>query len=87
MWLQNFHALARETQRNKTPFAPNNICRGYYFQNKKTINMAANAGNQRIIPLEEGWNDEIKAKVRRLHHIAGSCFVLGRIFIVCVARS
>lgn len=26
--------------------------------------MAANAGNQRIIPLEEGWNDEIKAKVR-----------------------
>mmetsp|Transcript_22281 Transcript_22281/g.55184 ORF Transcript_22281/g.55184 Transcript_22281/m.55184 type:complete len:741 (+) Transcript_22281:94-2316(+) len=24
--------------------------------------MAANAGNQRIIPLEEGWNDEIKAK-------------------------
>ena len=27
--------------------------------------MAATAGNQRIIPLEEGWNDEIKAKVRR----------------------
>jgi hypothetical protein len=27
--------------------------------------MAGNAGNnQRIIPLEEGWNDEIKAKVR-----------------------
>lgn len=26
--------------------------------------MAANLGNQRIIPLEEGWNDEIKAKVR-----------------------
>ena len=25
----------------------------------------ANAGNQRIIPLEEGWNDEIKAKVRK----------------------
>lgn len=26
--------------------------------------MAGNAGgNQRIIPLEEGWNDEIKAKV------------------------
>jgi len=25
--------------------------------------MAATAGNQRIIPLEEGWNDEIKAKV------------------------
>jgi len=24
--------------------------------------MAGNAGNQRIIPLEEGWNDEIKAK-------------------------
>ena len=23
----------------------------------------ANSGNQRIIPLEEGWNDEIKAKV------------------------
>lgn len=26
--------------------------------------MAGNASNQRIIPLEEGWNDEIKAKVR-----------------------
>jgi len=26
--------------------------------------MSGNAGNQRIIPLEEGWNDEIKAKVR-----------------------
>ena len=25
--------------------------------------MASTAGNQRIIPLEEGWNDEIKAKV------------------------
>ena len=25
--------------------------------------MASNAGNQRIIPLEEGWNQEIKAKV------------------------
>jgi len=25
--------------------------------------MAAAASNQRIIPLEEGWNDEIKAKV------------------------
>lgn len=24
-----------------------------------------NASNQRIIPLEEGWNDEIKAKVRK----------------------
>jgi len=24
--------------------------------------MSGNAGNQRIIPLEEGWNDEIKAK-------------------------
>ena len=32
----------------------------------KYITMAANAGNQRIIPLEEGWNDEIKAKVRRV---------------------
>jgi hypothetical protein len=27
--------------------------------------MAGNASNQRIIPLEEGWNDEIKAKVRK----------------------
>ena len=27
--------------------------------------MAGNAGNnQRIIPLDEGWDDEIKAKVR-----------------------
>jgi hypothetical protein len=26
--------------------------------------MAGNASNQRIIPLDEGWNDEIKAKVR-----------------------
>jgi hypothetical protein len=30
--------------------------------------MAGNAGNQRIIPLEEGWNDEIKAKVRTVKH-------------------
>jgi hypothetical protein len=28
--------------------------------------MAGNASNQRIIPLEEGWNDEIKAKVSKL---------------------
>jgi hypothetical protein len=28
--------------------------------------MAGNAGNnQRIIPLDEGWDDEIKAKVRK----------------------
>jgi hypothetical protein len=26
--------------------------------------MAGSANSQRIIPLEEGWNDEIKAKVR-----------------------
>ena len=26
--------------------------------------MAGNANNQRLIPLEEGWNQEIKAKVR-----------------------
>ena len=38
--------------------------------------MAANAGNQRIIPLEEGWNDEIKAKVRQRKHKQGSGFVL-----------
>ncbi len=28
--------------------------------------MSGSAGNQRIIPLEEGWNDEIKAKVRTM---------------------
>ena len=33
--------------------------------------MAATAGNQRIIPLEEGWNDEIKAKVRRKQQSIG----------------
>lgn len=50
--------------------------------------MAANTGNQRIIPLEEGWNDEIKAKVRteqfRCHTIfqissgffRGACLVI-----------
>ena len=27
--------------------------------------MANYQNNQRIIPLEEGWNDEIKAKVRQ----------------------
>lgn len=27
--------------------------------------MAGNAANQRIIPLEEGWDQEIKAKVRK----------------------
>jgi hypothetical protein len=32
--------------------------------------MAANIGNQRIIPLEEGWNDEIKAKVSQCHAAA-----------------
>jgi hypothetical protein len=30
---------------------------------QSTITMTANIGNQRIIPLDEGWNDEIKAKV------------------------
>ena len=30
--------------------------------------MASNASNQRIIPLEEGWNQEIKAKVRLYIH-------------------
>ena len=41
--------------------------------------MAGNAGNnQRIIPLDEGWDDEIKAKVRekkrnrRIKMIVGS---------------
>ena len=40
--------------------------------------MAGNAGNnQRIIPLDEGWDDEIKAKVRekrnrRITMIVGS---------------
>lgn len=31
--------------------------------------MASSAGNQRIIPLDEGWNDEIKAKVRQAEAI------------------
>lgn len=31
--------------------------------------MAGNASNQRIIPLEEGWNDEIKAKVRSIYRM------------------
>ena len=35
---------------------------------RKTISisrMAGSSNNQRIIPLDEGWNDEIKAKVRK----------------------
>jgi hypothetical protein len=35
-----------------------------YKKQKQISTMAGNASNQRIIPLEEGWNDEIKAKVR-----------------------
>jgi hypothetical protein len=34
------------------------------YKQKEISTMAGNASNQRIIPLEEGWNDEIKAKVR-----------------------
>jgi hypothetical protein len=30
--------------------------------------MAGSSNNQRIIPLDEGWNDEIKAKVRKGCH-------------------
>ena len=32
---------------------------------ERTVKMAGNAANQRIIPLEEGWDQEIKAKVRK----------------------
>lgn len=51
-----------------TIFDPENLrdqkkARGKKVNNETT--MAGNAGSQRIIPLEEGWNDEIKAKVRR----------------------
>jgi len=34
-----------------------------YDQTKQNQTMSSNANNPRIIPLEEGWNDEIKAKV------------------------
>jgi len=43
--------------------------------------MSGNAGNQRIIPLEEGWNDEIKAKaIDRLEDLLNGDLNSGSMF-------
>ena len=56
--------------------------------------MSGSAGNQRIIPLEEGWNDEIKAKVRTMlvddlsHPFRTLCrCIVDFRFLLAIARS
>jgi hypothetical protein len=48
-------------------------------------NSAINSGNPKIIPLDEGWNDQIKAKVRTERMRARIAFFSFPLFCLCVS--